>query len=62
MRRHRTTARGIAFLTVIFGLCAGGAAAAPRKAVPKLIFQVVGGGPVPASDDPGVITFTTEKP
>lgn len=43
MNRHRTTARGIAFLTVIVGLFAGGAAAAPRKAVPKLIFPVVGG-------------------
>lgn len=43
MNRHRTTARGIAFLIVIFGLFSAGAVAAPLKAVPKLIFPVVGG-------------------
>jgi hypothetical protein len=43
MNRHRTTARGIAFLTFVFGLLSAGAAAAPLKAVPRLIFPVVGG-------------------
>jgi hypothetical protein len=43
MNRHRTTARGIAFLTLIFGLFSAGAVAAPTKAVPRLIFPVVGG-------------------
>ena len=43
MNRHRTTARGIAFLIVIFGLFAAGAVAAPSKPVPRLIFPVVGG-------------------
>ena len=43
MNRHRTTARGIAFLTLVFGLLSAGAAAAPLKAVPRLIFPVVGG-------------------
>jgi hypothetical protein len=43
MNRHRTTARGIAFLIVTFGLFTAGAVAAPLKAVPKLIFPVVGG-------------------
>jgi hypothetical protein len=43
MNRHRTTARGIAFLIVMFGLLSAGAAAAPSKAVPRLIFPVVGG-------------------
>jgi hypothetical protein len=43
MNRHRTTARGIAFLTLIFGLFTAGAVAAPLKAVPRLIFPVVGG-------------------
>jgi hypothetical protein len=43
MNRHRTTARGIAFLILIFGLFAAGAVAAPLKPVPKLLFPVVGG-------------------
>ncbi len=43
MNRHRTTARGIAFLTLVFGLLSAGAAAAPLKAVTRLIFPVVGG-------------------
>jgi hypothetical protein len=43
MNRHRTTARGIAFLILIFGLFSAGAVAAPLKAVPRLIFPVVGG-------------------
>jgi hypothetical protein len=43
MNRHRTTARGIAFLIVTFGLFSAGAVAAPLKAVPRLIFPVVGG-------------------
>jgi hypothetical protein len=43
MNRHRTTARGIAFLIVVFGLFSAGAVAAPLKAVPRLIFPVVGG-------------------
>jgi hypothetical protein len=51
MNRHRTTARGIAFLTVVFGLFSAGAAAAPLKAVPRLIFPVVGGATY--SDDFG---------
>jgi hypothetical protein len=51
MNRHRTTARGIAFLTLVFGLLSAGAAAAPLKAVPPLIFPVVGGATY--SDDFG---------
>jgi hypothetical protein len=43
MNRHRTTARGIAFLISLFGLFSAEAAAAPPKAVPQLIFPVVGG-------------------
>jgi hypothetical protein len=43
MNCHRTTARGIAFLIVIFGLFAAGATAAPSKPVPRLLFPVVGG-------------------
>jgi hypothetical protein len=43
MNRHRTTARGIAFLIVIFGLLSAGAVAAPSKPDPHLIFPVVGG-------------------
>jgi hypothetical protein len=43
MNRHRTTARGIAFLICLFGLFSAGAVAAPTKAVPRLIFPVVGG-------------------
>jgi hypothetical protein len=42
MNRHRTTARGIAFLIVIFGLFSAAAVASPLKAVPRLIFPVVG--------------------
>jgi hypothetical protein len=43
MRRHRTTARGILFLAVIFGLAAASAAApAATTKVPRLIFPVVG--------------------
>ena len=43
MNRHRTTARGIAFLIVVFGPFSAGAVAAPVKAAPRLIFPVVGG-------------------
>jgi hypothetical protein len=42
MRRHRTTARGILFLAVLFGLAAASAAApAATTKVPRLIFPVV---------------------
>lgn len=43
MNRHRTTARGIAFLIVSFGLFTAVAVAAPLKPVPRLVFPIVGG-------------------
>ena len=59
MKRHRTTARGILFLTLALLICTGSAAAFPASApsvsaagkVPSLIFPVL--GPVEYTDDFG---------
>ncbi len=54
MRRHRTTARGILFLTFAALLMTGAAAAhavKPAGKVPRLIFPILGGAPL--SDDFG---------
>ena len=42
MSRHRTTARGVLFLAVIFGIAVGTAAAAAPKVPDHIIFPVVG--------------------
>jgi hypothetical protein len=42
MRRHRTTARGVLFLALIFGIAVGTAVAAAPKVPDHIIFPVVG--------------------
>jgi hypothetical protein len=51
MERHRTTARGVLLLLLVFGLAGTAAAANPKGTVPTLIFPVA--GPTTYTDDFG---------
>jgi hypothetical protein len=51
MRRHRTTARGVLLLILVFGVAGPASAATPKGAVPTLIFPIA--GPTKYIDDFG---------